>query len=312
MPAMRRDLPVAEVAGEDQDALALRVRRDEGLDVLDAHQRQLARRRQPAEAEELAGEPPQVGVVRLREPLDLRFRRPCRRTRAGGSPARRRGAAAGSDRGTGPPAEPRSAPARRAPRPRRSRGRGSATARSTGCGGGRARPARSRSARPAARRSCRARPRNRRARSAPSAASRGNSFTQASFAAKRAARLARAAGAVAAVGELLRGKERARDRRRASREQPLDARDLDGVDAAAIGPGAGVRHAAVRRQAARTTSAALVPAKPRQRISATSLRGACGVGRNGEAGALGIEPGQRRDAGHLAAPRARRAPARRR
>ncbi len=39
----RRHLPVAEVARQDEHALAHRDRGDEALDVLDAHQRRLAR-----------------------------------------------------------------------------------------------------------------------------------------------------------------------------------------------------------------------------------------------------------------------------
>ena len=72
----------------------------------------------------------------------------------------------------------------------------------------------------------------------PSAASRGKSLTQASFAAKRAARLAARPGPVAAVGELLRGEEPREIRGRRLAQQAFDARDLDGVDAAAVGRGA--------------------------------------------------------------------------
>ncbi len=99
--------------------LPLRARRDEGLDVLDPHQRQPARRRQPAEAQELADQPPQVGVVRRREPLDL-----VRGDRGAEHAAKirqhdLRGAAAGSGRGSGRSPAPRCARARPAPPPTR-------------------------------------------------------------------------------------------------------------------------------------------------------------------------------------------------
>ena len=87
-----------------------------------------------------------------------------------------------------------------------------------------------------------------------------------------------AAGRIAAVRELDVGKELAQIFGWRLGEQPFDARDLDRVDAAAAGRRESIRHrrCAPSRQAARTTSAASVPAKPRQRISATLFRGDCG------------------------------------
>ena len=60
----------------------------------------------------------------------------------------------------------------------------------------------------------------------------------------------------------------------------------------------------VSSAAARTTSAALVPPNPRDRTSATSLRGACADADTGQPRARRIEPLQRRDARHR--PRAQR------
>ena len=94
----------------------------------------------------------------------------------------------------------------------------------------------------------------------------------------------RAARSVAGVVELLRGKELAQILGRRLGEQALDPGDLDGVDAAAAGRRRGrppSRWAPGSRYAARTTRAALVPAKPRQRISATLLRGFCAAADTG-------------------------------
>src|SRR4029078_8525758 len=66
-----RHFPVAEMAGQEQHALALVIRVDERIEVLDANERELALAREPAKAQELAGEAPQVAVVRLREIDDL-------------------------------------------------------------------------------------------------------------------------------------------------------------------------------------------------------------------------------------------------
>ena len=85
-------------------------------------------------------------------------------------------------------------------------------------------------------------------------------------------------GTLAAIGELLRREETQQVPRFVFPEQPLDARDLDGVDAAADRAAAVGRssllHVANQR-AARSSSAAFVPANPRQRINATSLLGGC-------------------------------------
>src|SRR5688572_6526345 len=53
-PRERAHLEIAEVAGEDEDALVLRPCFPEGLDAFDAHQRALASRRMPSIAHELA------------------------------------------------------------------------------------------------------------------------------------------------------------------------------------------------------------------------------------------------------------------
>ena len=73
-PGDRRHFPVAEMAGEDQHALALLQGGGEGLVVLDAHQRRLALGRHEAEVEEFAEKLQQVAVVRLRERDDLVLR----------------------------------------------------------------------------------------------------------------------------------------------------------------------------------------------------------------------------------------------
>ena len=70
----RRDLPIAEVAGQYEHALALSHRRNKRLDVLDANQRGLARLRQPAELEELTHQAPQVAVMSLRQTDNLVLR----------------------------------------------------------------------------------------------------------------------------------------------------------------------------------------------------------------------------------------------
>ena len=73
-PGDRRDFPVAEMAGEDEHALALLQGGDEGFVVLDPHQRRLALGRHEAVVDEFAEELQQMAVVRLREPLDLLLR----------------------------------------------------------------------------------------------------------------------------------------------------------------------------------------------------------------------------------------------
>jgi hypothetical protein len=70
----RRNLPVAEMTGEDQHAFATLERAHERVEVFDSDQRALLRARQPAELEKLDTEPPQMRVMRLREPVDLRRR----------------------------------------------------------------------------------------------------------------------------------------------------------------------------------------------------------------------------------------------
>ena len=67
------DLEVAEVAGEDQHALAAGVRFAQHILVLDARQPGARRRRQQRKPEELDDQAPDVGIVRLREPHDLVF-----------------------------------------------------------------------------------------------------------------------------------------------------------------------------------------------------------------------------------------------
>ncbi len=62
-----RNLPVSEVSRQQEHTLALVIRVDERVQVLDAHQRELALAREPAEAQELAEEAPEVAVMRLRE-----------------------------------------------------------------------------------------------------------------------------------------------------------------------------------------------------------------------------------------------------
>src|SRR5215467_7062742 len=64
-PGCGRHLPVAEVAGEHQHAVASTVGGEERLDVLDPHEGLLPRRRDPREPEELDEEAPQMGVVGL-------------------------------------------------------------------------------------------------------------------------------------------------------------------------------------------------------------------------------------------------------
>ena len=143
--------------------------------------------------------------------------------------------------------------------------------------------ARGAAARPAARRSCRARPRSRPARSAQRRLAREE--LDAGLLGGEARGEARgAARAVAGVGELLRGEELARDPPAGvSREQPLDARDLDGVDAAAVGPASGVASSRGRRASAPREP----PARrwsPRSRGRGPARRrcaGACGARRHG-------------------------------
>ena len=71
----RRHLEVAEVSGQNQDAFASIERACKGLDILQSHRCRTARRRQPAKAQKLPEQAPQVGVVCLRQALDLGRRR---------------------------------------------------------------------------------------------------------------------------------------------------------------------------------------------------------------------------------------------
>src|SRR6185437_16354495 len=83
----------------------------------------------------------------------------------------------------------------------------------------------------------------------------------------------RTARAVAGVREFLCGEELGKLVVRRLREQSVDARDLDAVDAAAYGIGRRGRRNGGQARSARTRSAASVAGKPRQSTSATSLRG---------------------------------------
>src|SRR4030095_8682680 len=85
-----------------------------------------------------------------------------------------------------------------------------------------------------------------------------------------------APGTVAGVGKFLRGKDLQQARWRRLAQQALDTRDRDGVDAAAVRRGGRVRHPR-NIYDARTTMAALVPANPRDTISATGPVGTCGA-----------------------------------
>src|SRR5439155_105557 len=66
-----RDLPVAEVTGEDQHAFALAESRDERIQILDADERALPFQREPPELEELDSKLCQVRVMRLGQPFDF-------------------------------------------------------------------------------------------------------------------------------------------------------------------------------------------------------------------------------------------------
>ena len=134
-----RHLPVAEVAGQHQHALAALERADERLDVLDAHQRGFCAADSQRNSEELDAEAPQVRVVRLRERGRSRLR-----ATVGAEYAAQvvedhtRGETAAGGNSSDPPAALRLAPASRARRPTRSCDRASATPRSPRAGGGRA------------------------------------------------------------------------------------------------------------------------------------------------------------------------------
>src|SRR5439155_16445672 len=84
-----------------------------------------------------------------------------------------------------------------------------------------------------------------------------------------------APGTIAGSGQFLFTPEPRKSVPRRLAEQSLDARDLDRIDPATTGRSGGVRHCCVRCQAARTSSAASVPANPRQMMSAMLLRGSC-------------------------------------
>ena len=231
--------------------------------------------REPAEAEELAGEPPQVAVVRLRQVSMLGRRRASRRTRAAGCRGRRGGAAAGSvDDSMRPASGTRTARAAPPPPPMRSSGRASATARSAEAMRPASSSARGAAGRPAARRSCRARTEKSCGSICASAASRGNSFTQASLAAKRAARLAARPGPSPASANSCAVKKRESPRPAFSRSSRSMRAISTEVDAAALGARQGSSWAraglrAVRRLRRTQQHGALVPAKPRHSTSAT-------------------------------------------
>src|SRR5207248_7938375 len=67
----RRHFETAEVTGDNEHALASIERVGERLDVLYPHRRDAARRRHPAKAQELAKQTPEMGIMRLRQSLDL-------------------------------------------------------------------------------------------------------------------------------------------------------------------------------------------------------------------------------------------------
>ena len=109
-----------------------------------------------------------------------------------------------------------------------------------------------------------------------------------------------ASGPVGRVGELARAEEERRGRRRASRR--AGARCARSRRCRCRSGRRGRRHPpSYGDQTARTTSAAFVPAKPRQRISATSLVGACGAADTGTPAQSGSSRSQTRDPGHDAA-----------
>jgi len=80
--------------------------------------------------------------------------------------------------------------------------------------------------------------------------------------------LARTIGPV--IGQLLLGEEAREAIRRIFAQQPLDASDLDRVDSTPL------QRARAFAHLARSSTAALVPAKPRHSTSAIGLRGTCG------------------------------------
>ena len=67
-------LPVAEVAGENENSFTLRMHTKNCLDVFYAHQRRAVLLREPGKAEELEDETRQVPVKGLRQPHDLLLR----------------------------------------------------------------------------------------------------------------------------------------------------------------------------------------------------------------------------------------------
>ncbi len=70
----RSNLEVAEMARQYQDALAACERRGEHIDVFHAHRGAFLGLRHPSKAQELAEQPPQMRVMRLREVLDFGLR----------------------------------------------------------------------------------------------------------------------------------------------------------------------------------------------------------------------------------------------
>ena len=120
----------------------------------------------------------------------------------------------------------------------------------------------------------------------------------------------RAPGAVAAIRQLLRREELAQIPGGRLAQQTFDARDLDRVDPAArrdVGQRGARRIRCAVSSARARASAALVPAKPRQSTSATSLRGAAARATTGTPAQPGSSAAKRRDARHGAVAQRRRA-----
>ena len=130
------------------------------------------------------------------------------------------------------------------------------------------------------------------------ASSRGNSFAHASFAAKRAARLALRADPVAAVGEFLRREDPRNLACACLGKQAIDARDLDRIDAATrrcagrLFGGITIELRGANDQ--RGVGSRKATAQDQRGIPAWLLR-RCG---NADAGAIRIGMRQRRDSGN--------------
>jgi hypothetical protein len=73
-PGHRSDLEVAEMTRQYENALAARERRGKHIDVFHAHRSAFLGLRHPSKAQELAEQPPQMRVMRLREVLDFGLR----------------------------------------------------------------------------------------------------------------------------------------------------------------------------------------------------------------------------------------------